>query len=228
MAQEELDRLRRGEDADPVHLHRASMIADSRFYYDYFAGLLRTPGVRLTADVTPEYAFLTPERYAEIRRAFAKRGVRTAAIFLMRDPVDRLWSQIRMQEGRDPSRFPEPAHKMIEKLYADPRYDKWSRYETTIRNLDEVFHPRNLYYGFYEELFDEDEVRAICDFVGIDFRTPEFERRANVSAAKGVDALPEDVVADVARHLRDTYESVAARFPDKDLRALWPSSRFVL
>jgi hypothetical protein len=229
MAQTELDALRKGEPADPVHLHRASMIADSKFYYDYFAGLLRSrPRIRLTADVTPEYAMLPVERLTEIRDSFAARRVRTVGMFLMRDPVDRIWSQIRMQEGRRPRRFPEPANKMVARLYADPLYEQWSRYEVTLRNLDAVFEPEDLHYGFYEELFDDDQVREVCRVVGIDYQEPDFDKLANPSAAKGVDALPDDVVETVATHLRATYETVAARFPDKDLRTLWPSSRFVL
>lgn len=229
MAQAELDKLRRGEAADPVHLHRASMIADPDFYYDYFTGLLRSrPRIRLTADVTPEYALLPVERLRQIQDSFAERRVRVVAMFLMRDPVDRIWSQIRMQEGRRPARFPEPADQMVGRLYEEPLYEQWSRYERTIGNLDRVFDARDVHYGFYEELFDAEQVRRVCDFVGIDFREPDLDRKANVSAAKGVAALPDDVVGTVATHLRETYETVAERFPDTDLRALWPSARFVL
>jgi hypothetical protein len=32
----------------------------------------------------------------------------------------------------------------------------------------------------------------------------------------------------VATYFADTYHAVASRFPDADLEALWPSSRFVL
>jgi hypothetical protein len=229
MAQTELDNLRRGDTADPVHLHRASMIADSRFYYDYFAGLLRSRArIRLTADVTPEYAMLPVERLTEIRDSFAARRVRTVAMFLMRDPVDRIWSQIRMQEGRRPRRFPEPANEMVGRLYADPLYEQWSRYEVTLRNLDAVFDPENLHFGFYEELFDDEQVRRVCRVVGIDYQEPDFGKVANVSAAKAVETLPDDVVRTVATHFRETYLAVAKRFPDTDITAIWPSSRFVL
>jgi hypothetical protein len=229
MAQAELDRLRDGEPADPVHLHRASMIADPDFYFDYFTGLLRSGRrIRLTADVTPEYAMLPVERLAQIRDGFAARRVRTVALFLMRDPVDRIWSQIRMQEGRTPGRFPEPADRMVASLYAEPLYEQWTRYEHTLERLDQVFDPQNLHCGFYEELFEERQVQEICRVLGIRFRQPDFERKANVSSAKAVDALPDEVVEAVAVHFRETYETVAQRFPDKDLRRLWPSSRFVL
>ncbi|WP_051548790.1 sulfotransferase [Nocardioides sp. URHA0032] len=229
MAQAELDKLRSGEPADPVHLHRAAMIADPKFYFDYFAGLLHSrPRFRATADVTPEYAALPAERLASIRDGFATRGVRTVALFLMRDPVDRIWSQIRMQEGRRPARFPASADKMVERLFDDPRYEQFSRYEVTMRNLESVWGDDEIHYGLYEQLFCEEGVRAICDLVGIAFRAPDFEKKSNVSSGKAVSALPDDVVRRVATHFADTYRAAAARFPDADLAELWPSSRFVL
>jgi hypothetical protein len=229
MAQAELDRLRRGEPADPVHLHRAAMIADAEFYFDYFTGLLRSRArFRATADVTPEYAVLPVERLESIRDGFAARRVRTVALFLMRDPVDRIWSQIRMQEGRRPARFPAPADQMVERLFDDPRYEQFSRYERTLHSLESVWDRDAIHYGLYEQLFREEEVRAICEFVGIDFRPPDFDKKSNVSAGKAVAALPDDVVRRVATHFADTYHAVAARFPDLDLAELWPSSRFVL
>ena len=41
MAQAELDHLRDQQESDPVHLHRAAMIADPEVYLDYVTGLLR-------------------------------------------------------------------------------------------------------------------------------------------------------------------------------------------
>lgn len=229
MAQAELDKLRRGEPADPAHLHRAAMIADPEFYFDYFAGLLRSrPRFRATADVTPEYAVLPVERLAAIRDGFATRKVRTRVLFLMRDPVDRIWSQIRMQEGRRPARFPAPADQMVAQLFDDPRYEQFSRYERTLQHLEAVWDRGDIHYGFYEQLFREEEVRSICDLVGIEFRTPDFDRKSNVSSGKAVAALPDELVRRVATYFADTYQAVAARFPEADLEALWPSSRFVL
>ena len=229
MAHDELEKARRGEPADPVQLHRASMYVDPEYYYDYFAGLLRSrPKIRLTGDVTPDYALLPVERFADIKASFRKRRIRTVGVFLMRDPVDRIWSQIRMQQGRRPERFPESAEMMVPKLFDDPLYASRSQYEHTIRNLDAVFDPDQLWFGFYEQLFDEETVRDICRFLGVDYHEPDFGKMANVSAAKTVEALPDDVVRTVATHLRETYQVVAERFPDTDLTKIWPSSRFVL
>jgi len=69
-------------------------------------------------------------------------------------------------------------------------------------------------------------LQSLCDFLGIAFLEPDFERQVNVSP-KDVAQLPEDTVRTVARHFREVYDAVAARFPDVDLAALWPSMRYL-
>jgi hypothetical protein len=232
LAQAELDRLRRGEPADPVHLHRAAMIASLDSYCDYFTGLLdRRPRTRVTADVTPEYAALPVERLAAVRDGFDRRRVRSVALFLLRDPVERIWSQVRMQEGRQPGRFPAPPEEMVGRLFDQPNYERFTRYETTLRRLDEVWGSGDTWVGFYEELLAPataaPTAAQVCGFLGIDVRPPDVDRRANASSGKSAATLPDDVVRRVATHYRDTYDAVARRFPDRDLTALWPSARFV-
>jgi hypothetical protein len=229
MADDELQKARKGEPADAEQLHRAAMYADPKFYYDYFAGLLATsPRARAVGDVTPDYAFIPRERYADIKEQFRRRRVRTVAVFLMRDPVDRIYSHIRMRKGRQPDRFPEPAEELLARTHTGENYQLRTRYHQTIENVDAVFGPDEVHYGFYEELFSVDEVRRITDLVGIPFHAPDFDERRNASKAERKDELPESLVAEVAQNLADTYRGVAARFPDKDLTEIWPSARHVL
>jgi hypothetical protein len=117
---------------------------------------------------------------------------------------------------------------MVLKLYDQPLYEVRSRYEHTIRALDSVFDQDQLYYGFYERLFDEAEIRKVCDLAGIRFHDPNFEKKANASQAKAEGGLPDEVVRTVAEHYRETYHTVAERFGIDDLPALWPNSRFVM
>lgn len=229
MAQAELGHLRRLEEADPVHLHRAAMIADPEVYLDHVTGLLRRrPRFRVTSDITPEYALLSTERLRWVREGVEARRTRSAVLFVMRDPVERIWSQVRMQEGRRPDRFPRSADLMVEELYRLDPYAALSRYESTLERIEQVWGPEDRHYAFYETLFDVDRVRELCAFLCVDYREPDFDRRANVSVGKSVTSLPKDLVREVAEHFAPTYHAVAERFPEVDLLTLWPSSRFVL
>lgn len=227
LAEEALRDAREGRSPDAAVLHRMSMYADPRFYFEYFTNLVtRRPAKHVTADLTPSYALLGADRMRQIREGFAKRGVRTVAIFLMRDPVDRIWSQVRMQKDRQPDRMVDPSEELLLERYALPAYDSRSRYDRTIETLDAVFGADEVHYGFYESLFTLPAVQAVCDLVGVEAHPPELDVRRN--AVPATTRLPESTERTVAEHFRGVYETVQARFPHVDLTELWPSARHVL
>lgn len=210
-------------------VHRLCMFLDPQYYFDYFTGLLhRSPDVRLAADVTPAYSLLPPAVLQQIRDDFGRRGITTLPVFLMRDPVERIWSHMRMLARVHPEHEAARTEsaEFVLTHYAHPDYASRTAYDETIRKLDSVFGPDEIYYGFYERLFTDIEVRRLCDRAGIDFVEPSFDQRPNVSP-KDFD-LPEDTVRTVAEHYRGVYHAVAERFPEVSLGELWPSSRFVL
>jgi hypothetical protein len=219
-----------GRPTDPTYLHQAAMIADEQLYFDYFTALFsRDPQTRLTLDITPGYALLSRQRLASIRREFERRSVRPVSVFLLRDPVERIWSQVRMQKRRRPAQNAGTAEELVGQRYAEASYAGRTRYEVTVDRLDAAFGSQ-AGYAFYEELFDpltsERELGALCALAGVDYRPPDLGARFNVSPRSA--ALPDETVRAVAEHFRATYEFVASRFPDRDLPRIWPSARFVL
>ncbi len=227
LAGEALEAIGRGEPADPDVLHRAAMVAHQDRYYDYFAGLLDGTSVLATGDHTPSHALLPAARLLSVREQMALRGVRTAAVFVMRDPVERIWSQIRMRLQRSGHPSPSTAEEVLLAEYDRPMYATRSRYEQTLKSIDEVFDPAEVYLGFYESLFTAESTRALCDLVGIDHHPPDIAHRSNATR-RDADPLSEATERSVARHYAAAYEAVAQRFPEVDLEALWPSARHVL
>ncbi len=226
-AARDLERLQRGEATGGAPLHIAAMLADQERYFDYFAGLLaQTPGARVTGDLTPNYAMLDATTLTRIREGFAVRGVRVVAVFLMRDPIERLWSASRMhvERGADPEA--DAGARVLER-YRERSYEGRTRYDRTLETLDAAFPPDETYVGFYERLFTDRATRAICRLAGLEHHAPDVERRSNATSRDGA-SLPETTVRTVAEHYADVYRTVARRFPDEDLTALWPSARWVL
>jgi len=219
-----LKRARRGGPINARKLHLASMYADPEIYFDYFTSLLTSRAdARVTADVTPSYGMLPGDVLAQVKRSFADRGLRTVAVFLMRDPVDRILSHIRMKLRHNPDRFDKQAHELLLEWHTDPQYQLRTRYDETIAALDQVFADDERYYGFYETLFDVERIREICALLRIDFHPPKLDERRNASPP--ADA-PESTQRVVAEHYRGVYQAVAARFPEVDLERLWPSTKF--
>ncbi len=209
--------------------HRLSMYLDPELYFDYFTGLLHsTPDTRLAADVTPAYGMLAADRLRMIRDGFARRGVVTLPVFLMRDPVQRVWSQVRMH-ARLYENHPAGAQSssdFLQQHFADAAYASRTRYDLTLATIDEVFAPHEVFLGLYEDLFTETTTRRLCHQAGIDFVAPDVAKR--VHASPTADVIGEATERAVAEHFAGVYRAVAARLPEVPLAELWPSSRFVL
>ncbi len=230
-AAEDLARLARGESTDSRALHRAAMMADTAIYFDYYANLAGSPGKRFTMDLTPNYALLPVARFQQIQDEFAARGLRTRVVFLLRDPVDRIWSQVRMHLRQRNRHRPDRPHRRTEaelvlERYQRPTVELRTRYERTLANLDQVFDTVDVHLELYERLFTSSSVGAICNFVGIEPHAPNLERRVNASPRQSA-TLPDEVVATVARHYEGTYEAIAERLGEVDLQRWWPSARFL-
>lgn len=204
---------------------RARFLTDPDAYFAYFAGLLDRDGTRLTADITPAYAGLSVERLSRVRGGFEERGVRAVAVYLMRDPVERVWSAVRMDVRRSGNTDDDAVEARLRSIVDDDQYDRRTRYDVAMAGIDAAFGDET-FYGFYERLFDESTLRELCAFLGIDFHAPDTGRQVNVSPKDDGD-LAEQTKRDLARRFAPVYEAVATRFPEVDLPALWPSSRYL-
>lgn len=216
-----------GEKAEAAVVHRLSMYLDQRLYYEYFAGLLNShPDAALTADMTPSNGMIPARRIARVQTELASRNVRTAAVFLLRDPVDRVWSQLRMQYDRDPGKFSSGPEEELRERYARHAYARLTDYEGIVGKIDSVFAPEDRCFAFYEQLTEEPTLRSVCATLRVEFRPPRApEQRRNASPRFA--GLPADLEARMVEHYAGVYRFVARRF-DVDLGALWPRSRHVL
>ncbi len=215
--------IARGIDAwqgDP-NITRLAFMADYRMYFAYFADLLRAEGVALTADITPAYSGLSPDTYRMIRDEFAARGIRVAPVFLMRDPVDRAYSALRMarrNQGRQTTL--EQDMRVLRQTITSDRVDLRANYRRTIENIDAVW-GSDSFIHFYEELFDEATIRALCAFLGLPFVSADFDKRVN--ASESADTLPAEVRRELAESYRDSFDFLADRFGADRLARIWPS-----
>ena len=157
--------------------------------------------------------------------------MRAVAAFLLRDPVERIWSQVRMQKRRRPEHNPGTAEELVAQRYAEPSYAERTRYEATVRHLDDGVRRAGALRASTRSCSTRPRAElgaavGCASLLGIDYREPDLDARFNVSPRSA--ELPEATVRAVAEHFRPTYEFVASRFPDRDLPRIWPSARFVL
>lgn len=191
-------------------------------YFDYFARRLARPGVHLTADITPSYSGLPTEALARIAEGFAARGIAVRVVFLMRDPVQRCWSAIRMTRRQGKPQGGTAQDLSEEQALEAHAFGAYAglrtRYDLTLARLEQVFAPEALHVGLYETLFQPDSLARLSGFLGLP-PDPDFARhRFNVSDKTA--PVSSDLQARIARHYADVYRDCARRFPG--IEAHWP------
>ena len=171
---------------------------DPESYRKHFKS--RTPAhLRLFGEISPSYALIGEDGFRAIQKLFSKVRI----IFLMRDPIDRFYSQVRMNiaRGGTEKALGRTAGKYRSELLAR------SQYEQTLESLECVFAPDEIIYLFYEELFCRRSIRLLCRFLDVPYVKPDFQKVVNASESTSYQ-IEEDVIAG----LKPTYKYCRERF----------------
>lgn len=192
-------------------------------YRAYFERIrAAAPEARLIGEITPNYAALEAEDFRFARTEIESMDVVPRVVFLMREPVERCYSQLRMADREKIRAGTEPkptARKRLLKSATSRRVEKLTRYERTVAALEQVFAPEEIFYGLYEDLFRDEEVRRLCAFLGIDYVDADFGARSNASP-RHEEPDPEDV-ARIRDFYADTYAFCRERFGAERIDRLW-------
>lgn len=180
----DLRRRVKGKQRLPLLLRR-SMQRDTTRYFEHFARRLAKDGVRLTGDITPSYSALSAETLACIRDGFDRRGITTKAVFLMRDPVERCLSAIRMYrrngtsiQGVDITRTDQQA---LLDYVATRQAQLRTNYPHTLEAMKAVFPSQDIYVGLYETMFSPAEVARLSSFLNLPPAHGFVEERFNMT-----------------------------------------------
>lgn len=151
---------------------RLAMGGDIEQYAAYFNE--RVEKQQAFGEISPAYCKLDEDELLLVRNHFPDIKI----ILLLRNPVDRLWSQIRFSEEADTL---DEMEEKIDGAFQKTVYLERSDYVTTIRRLRSVFPHENIYFEFFEQLFQQKAVDGICRFLGVDLYPGAFTKKRNVS-----------------------------------------------
>jgi hypothetical protein len=165
-------------------------------------------GGAVVADITPNYATLSDEELARMRDL----SPNTKFLYLIRDPLDRLWSHIRMQARRQRQDHEEYAKKSNNILYRilnrghETHILERGDYPKIIRKLRRVIPEGRLLIQFAEDLFTPQGRGQLCAFLGI--------KPVQATVARPANEGPEVAMLDKLRPralglLNEHYEWVA-------------------
>jgi len=183
---------------------------DDALYMDY----LTARGGRLVGDITPAYSLLTTESLSSM--VALTSDVRF--IYVIRDPVSRLWSHVRMNAARSAGGAPveDRARVLMDQVLSDPESETaqsiLSRgdYAGALLRLSAAVAPPQLFVCFMEDMVAPEGVTALCEFLGIRRHPGQYERRMHEGLPMALDARRRAAAAEL---LKDQYDFVARIFP---------------
>lgn len=222
-AQQKLNKLQqlRKETPDEIPLkllRHVSFHKNTKNYFKYFDYLWgKNEQTKIVGDITPSYSALPKEVFQEIKDNLENKGFKVKVVFLMRDPIERCWSMARMsirdsEQNRD--QYNDDVDRLKD-LYKQETCSLRTRYENTIRNLDSCFEAGDIFYGFYENLFTQDTITRLENFLDIEDFSPDTKTKYNITDRKELN-LDKDLARDIANFYRDTYDICQDRFNIKE------------
>ena len=168
-------------------------------------------GARVVADITPAYSVVSAGSF----RAMARLGETRRFLFVMRDPVSRLLSNIRHMTSRRKFGYAkeERALANFRRVLSGDRQDMLERsdYEGTLTRLWASVPQEETKVIFFEDFIRGRCTEETAEFLGIDPLPMDTARMANRSEAI---PLPGDVAARALDILRPQYDFVLKHFGD--------------
>lgn len=183
-----------------------SLYADALF-------MSETPETLAIGESCPQYSLLSSDTFRQMF-TLSPNG---RFIYIMRDPVQRVISGIkhtlRAEHGRQGVKS-----EMIEARLSNIAKPNWfhtqmTSYHDNIRRLEAVVPPDRIAYFFFEDLFKQETVGAICDFLGVSHHPANLEKRVNADPRPQI-GVSEAAERKVYAAFEPVYKAITARFGD--------------
>lgn len=171
-----------------------------------------TVGKVILGDITPEYSSMSEEGIRELKNTIFSPKI----IWIIRDPLQRAISQVKMVISRQSSDEPNTHDEWI-KAFKKVRYKNRANYKKYIPLWDKYFLNNELLYLPYGDIKSRphDLIREIEEFLGIDtFSYPDIDQV--VHKTKSV-KLPDWIIEEIAQEVEPQYAYLKERFGENFL-----------
>lgn len=165
--------------------NKSAMIDNVDYYIDYFKH--RVTNQKVFGEITPAYSLLPPSGFEEILSIHQN----VKFIYIMRDPIERAWSHINDEFSRKGMHC--SSREKLQSIYFSKGKNNYllkSNYESTISVLEKTVSREKILYLFYEDLFTENSINNICEFLDIDAINANFQTKVNEGKYESIDIYP--------------------------------------
>ncbi len=167
-----------------VHRLRRLMQNTYGAYEAYFLSLINQ-NIRITGDITPSYSMLNSEQLITIKERLESSGFNVKIVYFMRDPVMRSWSALRMElKEKIQSGLKIDNRALLsefESFYTSPLCQARTKYKDTVNAIRSSFEKNQIFIGFYENIFQINNLQALSDFLEINLVNANIETKINTS-----------------------------------------------
>jgi hypothetical protein len=198
---------------------------DHDSYGAYFAKILQNPDIFITGDFTPTYCVLREGEFEYIKSLSNRYGLDAHIIYLVRDPVERILSYVKMAYKFKEylGRVLPPDLSLNEFLasicFGQLNYDV-TNYQETITSLVNSFDESKLYFGVYETMHTHRELGRLSDFLGIAIDPAWTEKRINANAPSNSE-FDTELVRKIQLAFNDQFLFCQQFFKDQNLSLVW-------
>jgi len=132
----------------------------------------------LIGDFTPAYSLLPEGRL----RHMASILPRVRFVYLLRDPVERIWSHCRMMAKRranKPDEVQRRSVNIMKRVLKEKEAEivRRSDYASALKRLEAVTGQDQLFVSFYEDLFNRETIAKLSRFLGIGLGWADYDKR---------------------------------------------------
>ena len=193
----------------------ASGFASDDLYGKIFAG---APLGKICGEITPDYSTIPEEGVRHIVRLSPSVKI----IFLMRDPIERSWSHIRMMaRTRGVTDLAE-----IEAMAQSPEQVRRADYASLIGAWTKIVPDDRFHIAFTDDIAENPRqvLEGTCAFLGIRYQHRFFRQAEKPVHVGEAQPMPLSVETLLKAQLRPAYDGIVARFPEKG--AAWLARHF--
>ena len=183
--------------------------ADWRWYYRQFmAGNGKVKG-----DITPAYSRISEQRV----KLIADRIPDLKIIFILREPVARIWSGASFfMQGKYQRSLDSLSLNDLQKWVFNPRRLSSGRYRQIIERWENCYSRQNIHYIFYDDIVREPRnvLEGVCDFLNVSTECLPSDDgdKARVNTGYKKIQIPEDIKKTLLDEYRSDIEYVENKF----------------
>jgi len=159
-------------------------MSNPQSYFAYFKNLLANGEALLTGDITPNYSGLSVNTLRMVKNGFLGADISFLPVFILRDPVYRLYSQAQMhlkKSNQFNAMDSSSEYRLMEEWLSNPRVVGRIDYSKTLDNLFNAFEPDSVFVDFYEKMFTDDFRERLSAVLGLTLSDPPTKSYVNKS-----------------------------------------------